>query len=67
MHDSVIEIDIDKAEDGRLHFKRLLRNVAHALSGNTLGSLVNMGWLSLYVTPHVSKPHDYVNHMFMRL
>jgi hypothetical protein len=19
------------------------------------------------VTPHVSKPHDYVNHMFMRL
>jgi hypothetical protein len=19
-----------------------------------------------YVTPHVSKPHDYVNHMFMR-
>jgi hypothetical protein len=21
----------------------------------------------LYVTPHVSKPHDYANHMFMRL
>jgi hypothetical protein len=23
--------------------------------------------LRLTVTPHVSKPHDYVNHMFMRL
>jgi hypothetical protein len=22
---------------------------------------------SVSVTPHVSKPHDYVNHMFMRL
>jgi hypothetical protein len=22
---------------------------------------------SAFVTPHVSKPHDYVNHMFMRL
>jgi hypothetical protein len=22
--------------------------------------------LSVSVTPHVSKPHDYVNHMFMR-
>jgi hypothetical protein len=21
----------------------------------------------MIVTPHVSKPHDYVNHMFMRL
>jgi hypothetical protein len=24
-------------------------------------------WLEEGVTPHVSKPHDYVNHMFMRL
>jgi hypothetical protein len=24
-------------------------------------------WLSMHVvTPHVSKPHDYVNHMFKR-
>jgi hypothetical protein len=24
-------------------------------------------WQMRVVTPHVSKPHDYVNHMFMRL
>jgi hypothetical protein len=32
------------------------------------GQVADMGLLeSLCVTPHVSKPHDYVNHMFMRL
>jgi hypothetical protein len=28
---------------------------------------VRGGWAAVVVTPHVSKPHDYVNHMFMRL
>jgi hypothetical protein len=34
------------------------------------GTMVTMGSRPLSgtsVTPHVSKPHDYVNHMFMRL
>jgi hypothetical protein len=30
-------------------------------------STVSGGLASKPVTPHVSKPHDYVNHMFMRL
>jgi hypothetical protein len=28
---------------------------------------IEQGDKSRTVTPHVSKPHDYVNHMFMRL
>jgi hypothetical protein len=32
----------------------------------TLQCLAGVGVMELDVTPHVSKPHDYVNHMFMR-
>jgi hypothetical protein len=36
---------------------------------NTLSRKAHCNHLSAirFVTPHVSKPHDYVNHMFMRL
>jgi hypothetical protein len=35
---------------------------------NGAASIVKLGWkLRVDVTPHVSKPHDYVNHMFKRL
>jgi hypothetical protein len=31
-----------------------------------IANMLNCKVGSLSVTPHVSKPHDYVNHMFMR-
>jgi hypothetical protein len=34
-------------------------------SADELSRLLTAAWKN--VTPHVSKPHDYVNHMFMRL
>jgi hypothetical protein len=39
-------------------------------TAQTRGTLARGGvepWRGAAVTPHVSKPHDYVNHMFMRL
>jgi hypothetical protein len=34
---------------------------------NCFFSVLQLDWVPADVTPRVSKPHDYVNHMFMRL
>jgi hypothetical protein len=42
---------------------RTQRHPTSRLTGHRVPDLCNYPC----VTPHVSKPHDYVNHMFMRL
>jgi hypothetical protein len=47
-----------------LDFLGITDKMAPLLRNNALSVVLQ---LKQVVTPHVSKPHDYVNHMFMRL